>query len=849
MQKLIIIGLFLVTGASYAQVDLNYYLPPDINYDDNIPKPKDIIGHEVGEWHVSHDKLLYYMKAVASASNRVIIQEMGLSHEDRSQVLLIITSPSNHSRLEEIRLEHKKLTNPSQSPYINLDNMPVVLWQGFSIHGNEPSGSNAALVAAYHYAAAQGPEIQELLDNTIILLDPCFNPDGLNRFSSWVNSNRSKNLIADPNNREQNEIWPRGRTNHYQFDLNRDWLPIQQPESKNRIRQFHRWKPNILTDHHEMGTSSTFFFQPGIPSRTNPNTPGKNQELTAKIGDFHAKALDKIQSLYYSQEDYDDFYYGKGSTFPDIQGSIGILFEQASSRGHAQESPHGVLTFPFTIRNQFTTILSTAEAAVSLRQELLEYQRNFYREALIESMSDKQKAIVFGSVDDMNRSKAMAEILAAHEIDVYQLSSDTRFAGMPFKKNTSYLVPLEQPQSQLIKIMFEEVTTFRDSLFYDVSSWTLPHAFNLNFTYLDSRQLEETELGTPFNEVAAPSYNVEKSEFAYAFRWDDYYAPKLLWKLLDAELIVKVATKPFYSRGLEFPVGSVMISNQIQDLSGEDLLALLKEASAESQVQIHAINSGNTGGVNLGSRTLALIEKPEIAMLVEDGISSNDAGEIWHLLDNRFDIPVSLVPMRVFNKINLDRYNVLIFPQGNYQAASASKMEAMKKWIQKGGTLISFKGANSFLKTNEVISIETSAPSLDNSRRKSYADLQANRGAQQTGGAIFKADLDTTHPIGYGYKERTLPVFVNSNTFFKVPNNPYAYPLQFTQDPLMSGYVSEENLDRIKGKAAIIVSQIGRGRIVSFSFNPNFRAFWYGTNKLFLNAIFFANIVDGRSAD
>ncbi len=300
--------------------------------------------------------------------------------------------------------------------------MPIVVYQGFSIHGNEPSGSNAALAVAYYLAAAQGSEIEKLLNETVILFDPSYNPDGLQRFAYWANINKSKNINPDPNDREYDEIWPGGRTNHYWFDMNRDWLPVQLPESQARINTFHNWYPNILTDHHEMGTNSTFFFQPGIPSRTNPLTPSKNQEITEAIGNFHAKALNKIGSFYYSKESFDDFYYGKGSTFPDINGGIGILFEQASSRGHAQESDNGILTFPFTIRNQFTAALSTLNAAVGMHDELLNYQKSFYANARKEA--ENSGVIVFGDEKDATKVNQLAEILKRHKIEYYELKND-----------------------------------------------------------------------------------------------------------------------------------------------------------------------------------------------------------------------------------------------------------------------------------------------------------------------------------------------------------------------------------------------------------------------------------------
>jgi hypothetical protein len=341
--------VFILTSSlhcMYAQADLSYYLPDGVSYNPDIPTPKAIIGHEVGEFHVTHDKLVNYMYAIDKASDRVTLEVTGYTHEARPLLLLTITSPKNHQNLEAIRAQHVQLTDPSRSGSLNTRNMPVVFYLGCSIHGNEASGTNAGLLMAYHLAAAQGPEMEKALENTVILFDPSFNPDGMQRFSAWVNSRKSRSVSTDPYDMEHNEAWPGGRTNHYWFDLNRDWLVAQQPESQARIRKFHQWKPNVLTDHHEMGTNATFFFQPGVPARMHPLTPQKNLELTKKIGEYHAKALDAIGSYYYTQEGYDDFYYGKGSTFPDVQGAIGILFEQASSRGHAQESTNGILRFP-----------------------------------------------------------------------------------------------------------------------------------------------------------------------------------------------------------------------------------------------------------------------------------------------------------------------------------------------------------------------------------------------------------------------------------------------------------------------------------------------------------------------
>src|SRR4026208_927764 len=441
MRKLLSAFCFLLIATSFNAQDLKYYLPDSVTYNSAIPKPKDIIYHEVGEWHITHDRLGNYMKAIAAAApDRIKLETMGFTYESRPQLLLIITSPKNQQRLEEIRQQHLQLSDPTRSASVNIDNMPIVVWIGHSIHGNEPSGANAALLSAYYLAAAQGKQIDELLDNVVILFDPSFNPDGLQRFSTWANQHKSKNLVSDPNSREFNEVWPGGRFNHYWFDLNRDWLPAVHIESQNRLAWFHKWKPNILTDHHEQGSNATFFFQPGVPSRVNPLTPAKNQELTGKLAKFHAAFLDRIGSLYFTKENYDDFYYGKGSTYPDINGAIGILFEQASSRGHAIQTENGVLRFPFTIKNQFTTTLSTLEGAKALRKEFLTYQRDFYKNAQAEAAADPVKAFVFGDGMDKFKANEFVSMLKRHQVDVYALNANVNTDGMNFDRRSSYIV-------------------------------------------------------------------------------------------------------------------------------------------------------------------------------------------------------------------------------------------------------------------------------------------------------------------------------------------------------------------------------------------------------------------------
>ena len=839
--------LFQFIKPATAQPSLSYYLPEEVTYNQAIPTPKSVIGHEVGEWHISHDRLVSYLYALDKASDRITLEVTGYTHEGRPLLLLTITSPKNHQNIESIRNQHVQLTDPARSASLDVKTMPAVFYMGFSIHGNEASGSNAALLAAYHLAAAQGKEIEDYLNNVVILFDPSFNPDGLHRFSSWVNSRKSKSITADPADMEHNEPWPGGRTNHYWFDLNRDWLVAQQPESQARIKKFHQWRPNVLTDHHEMGTNATFFFQPGVPSRVHPLTPERNQELTRKIGEFHAKALDNIGSFYYTQEGYDDFYYGKGSTFPDVQGAIGILFEQASSRGHAQESVNGVLHFPFTVRNQFTTALSTLKAVYALREDLLNYQREFFKNAVADAAKDPVKAIVFGSKDKA-RAYHLADIMIRQQIDVYALNSSQTINGKNFDTESSFVVPLNQPQYKLIKGMVEKRTQFKDSIFYDISTWTLPLAFGLDYEELKA----VPALGQKITEPKMPAGKLvgEIAQYAYAFESYGYYTPRAVNRLLQNGIRVKVATDPFYHpSGKKFDRGSLLVTVADQGKVADQLQYTIREITEKDGIDVYSFNTGlDYKGVSLGSGTFQVIRKPEIAMLVGDGINPNDAGELWHLMDVRMQMPVTALPVDVFNRTNLNRYNTIVFPTGSYTGITDAAKERLKTWVQNGGVIIGFDNALNWLSQAGLgkFEMKKDEPATDKKTEqpRAYADIEEYRGAQQSPGAIFEATVDLTNPLLYGYTGSKIPVFKDNNLFMEKSKNPYSNPVVYGTSPLLSGYISNPNYARLKNSSMTGFTALGRGRVIGFTDNLAFRAFWFGTTKLFTNAVFYGNLLN-----
>ncbi|WP_291722935.1 M14 family metallopeptidase [Bernardetia sp.] len=833
----------------------NYYFETlkkqnqDIKFNPAIPTPKQVLGFEIGDWHVSHDKLLFYLHTIAQVSNRVSIDTIGFTHEQRPLIQLIITNPTNQNNLEEIRKKHVELTNPNAS--VSTENLPVVVWQGYSIHGNEASGSNAALLYAYYLAAAQGEKIESQLKNAIIILDPSFNPDGLNRFASWVNMHKSQSFVTDPNRRETNEPFPRGRTNHYWFDLNRDWLPVQQPESKARLKRFHQWKPNILTDHHEMGTNSTFFFQPGVPQRTNPITPQKNQELTGEIGKFHANFLDNIGSLYYTQQSFDDFYYGKGSTYPDVNGSVGILFEQASARGHAQESQNGVLTFEFAIRNQLTTSLSTLEAAVNLRKELLDYQQNFYKTAADFAQNSAEKGYLIGGKNDIPRLEALLKILETHQIDFYLTKNEVQENqgrnSVTFSNKNAVVVPINQAQGRIVKALFDTPKTFKDSIFYDVSAWTFTYSFGL-----EQKRLSQSEVSSLQGEKIAASYfskkfkeesaEIQRSEIGYLIDWKNYYAPKLVNQLLENSLNVKVNEEVFSyqinNKIVEFDRGTIFVKAPNNENEAAQLLETLKSAKQNHSIKITSLKTGLTDeGIDLGSPSFQTLKLPKVLIVVGEGVDSYEAGEMWHLLDLRYDMKVSLIEASDLSRIDLQNYTTIILPSGYPRGLNTN---TLADFTQNGGKLIAVGSSINFLKGSQYFNLSQKEGSSSEIRQRLKYENQSNdRGANYIGGLILEGELDLSNPIAFGYESETIRVFKDNRIFLEYTENPYSMPLVYSPNAVVSGYSSKSNKEKVQNSVSIISKNVGRGKFVAFADNPNFRAFWYGTNRLFINAIFF----------
>ncbi|MEP0264622.1 M14 family zinc carboxypeptidase [Dokdonia sp.] len=837
MRFSLLVVFLLLSAFAKAQ---DYYFSKFAPFQPDIPTPAEFLGYDIGEQHTRHDQIVSYLEKLAEVSNRATISEYGRTHERRKLVMLTVSTPENHNNLASIKQQHLAFTNTKQK-VTNYDEVPVFIQLGYNVHGNEPSSSEAALLTAYTLVASEHPEITKYRENAIIFIDPTINPDGRDRHTQWANSFKGSPLVADNVDAEHTEAWPRGRTNHYWFDLNRDWLLGINPESRGKLNWYHDWYPNVVTDFHEMGTNSTHFFEPMLPiGSLNPIMPKENyDDLNNLFAPYFSDALDAIGSFYFTKESFDGTYPGYGSSYPDLQGALALLFEQASSRGHLQNTDFGTITFPFTIRNQYTSSFATVKAAVENKGRLRKYQQDFFVSAFAKAKTDQSSAYEFGDPNDKNRTKAFIDKLLLHRIKTYESG------------NGKYIVPLAQPQKRMVQSIFETYSKYRDSVYYDASAWSVANFYNMRYKGLNSVPSLGTEITSTDN--LARVTPVARTGYAYLIDYDDYNASALLYHLQEKGIILSTAFKPFTAKTLsgskDFNYGTLLVPVSRQSLDEDAVYTIISEAQTRFQVPIYATKTGfSLKGIDLGSRNFAKIETPKAMMLIGDGTSSYEAGEVWHLLDTRVHMPITKILMNNVRFADLSDYNTLVMVSGNYSQLSDGTVKNIKDWVSQGNTLITIGRATSWAINAKVATGKLTEKKKDTSKvteRKNYVDERPNNGKQRLGGAIFEVDLDITHPLGFGYNYRDLPVYKNNNVWLAPSKDEYNTIAKYTKNPHIDGYISDENLeDHLKPSASLVVSPQGRGRVILFADNPNFRGSWYGTNKLFLNAIFFGNLIN-----
>ena len=840
-------------------------LEEGLDLDPAVPSPESFLGYPVGERFTPHHQVVAYLRLLADRSPRLTLEEYGKTYEDRPLVLVTASSPKNLARREELQGMYRDLSesrdlsrNEAQRLVVEL---PVVVWLSFNIHGDEPSPSEAAMSLAYRLAADGSSETRKLLDESVVLIDPCLNPDGRDRYVGWFRGVTGRRPDPEPGAREHHQPWPGGRYNHYLFDLNRDWAWLTQAESRARIPVYLAWKPQVHVDFHEMWANSTYFFFP--PERPiHPLLSSQVKRWGDRFGEGNARAFDARGWRYFTEESFDLYYPGYGDSWPSFHGATGMTYEQA---GHGfagaalLRSDGDTLTLAERTEHHYVAAMATVATAVANREErLLDFYR-FFREPA----AGGPHMYLFPPGADPPRTAELVGLLMSHGVEVKRAASSVSVTGLHSYDGSNgrsslpegtYSVSLDQPLSRFIRAVLEPETALPDTFFYDVSAWSLPLAFGVEAYWSDK------DVGGKFEVLEAPPRvegTVIQPDAGYAFlvSWERNAAARAAAMLLEKGVRLHFASRGFRSAGRDFPPGTlVMFLSENRANLVEDLTTVARVTG----VEIVGVDTGLTdSGPDLGSYQIQSLVQPRVAVVSGSPVLPTSMGACWFLLDQVYGLSHSLIPLDEISENTLRRYTVLVFPDdgaGGRRYSSqvdSSTVRVIREWISDGGVFVGL-GGGAFFATADRSGISTvemaSDPDeelsdeekeeLDQQKRlETQAELEIREQRQVLPGTIFRVKVDPLHPLGFGYEGEARVLKITNRALELGP--PGTNVAWFTSSPKVSGYASARDVAHLAERPFLVDQPMGRGHVVLYVEDPNFRLFWYGLNKLFLNSLYF----------
>ncbi len=820
-----------------------------------LPSPEDFLGYPLGDRFTLHADLIAYSRLAATqGQDRIKLVDYGRTPQGRPLLFLVITSPRNHQRMDRIMAAKALLADPRRlsdgdDTATLIKDTPVVIWMSYNVHGNEPSPSETALKLVHRMATAGDTETTKWLDEAVIIVDPCLNPDGRDRYAYWYNGMRGGRADAEPQSLEHDEPWPGGRFNHWGFDLNRDWAFVTQPETRQRHPHFVRWTPQVHVDFHEMGYESTYFFFPA-EKPVNANLPPDTLKWGRKFGRGNAAAFDERGWRYYTGESFDLFYPGYGDSWPSFTGAIGMTYEQGghSRAGAAVRRRDGTtLTLKQRLEHHEVASYATIRTAVDGREELMGDFHQFRRSAVEEGRTEAVRSHVIPLGSDPRRVDALVSNLRLQGIEVRALTAPKTLprvvdaAGDEHRDRTfdagTYVVSMTQPLKRLAKTLLEPRTELRELYFYDVSAWSLPLAYGVDTFQCPSDAGEGAALVEAVP-TRPGSLAPGTTRVAWLCRYDSRGALEALTDLLRHGVKVRSARKGFTLDGHEWERGTLVIRTSE---NGPNLTDQLTEVATRRGVRFHPASSGFTDkGVDLGAGSVVPVVRPRIALCGGEGVGSTSYGSTRFLLDQVLDAPYSSVSLESLESLDLDRFTAVVIPEATVSTAARKKLAA---FTATGGVVIGF-GRSAFSLCGEGgASISSEARKED--KKKADADKEeprhqwieekeAQRRTQRQPGSIFVVELDPAHPLSFGY-EPEISAFHSGTRSFD-PTGPGVHIGLFAEAPPVSGYVNDKASKALKGRAYLSVDPKGRGAFVLFADDPNFRGAWRGLTRLFMNA-------------
>ncbi len=848
--------IFVMTVAGPSAAAVEFTFAPAARYAPEVPPPDALLGYRPGERFSTHDRIVRAVHAIDDASDRVRVIEYGETFETRPLLLAVVSTPSNLARLEPIldgvgRLADPRRIASDEERARLLDDLPVIVWLSFTVHGNEPSGTEASLPLLYHLAAAEDDAVEALRKNAIVLLDPCLNPDGRDRYVHWYDSVRGRTPNPDPQAAEHHEPWPGGRVNHFYFDLNRDWAFVTQRESRARLRAFRRFHPQVHADLHEMMPNSSYFFFPAAPP-VNQNVPASTLRLGEAFGRGNAAAFDRYGWRYFTGESFDLLYPGYGDSWPSLNGAIGMTYEQGghSVAGLAIRRGDGtVLTLEDRVQHHFTAALATVETAVRTRRDLLEHFLRFHEDGLWEGQEGGLAEVLLIPGTHHGRAEDLVSLLLAQGIEVHRVEADFEAVRChPFGDNDAsetrrfpagtFLVSMAQPKKRLAKALLEPRAAVLENRFYDISAWSLPLAFGVEAYWTERRS--EVAAG-PIQEVEAPAGEVvgESGRVGYLVHWDALDAARFADRLLRGGTRVEMATESFAIDGEAYAPGTLFVPSVGNGGGVRDRVAA---AAAATRVTARAIDTGWTSsGPDLGSDAWSGLATPSIAVVSGEGTSASGVGAVKFLLEEQLGVPYSAVSIERWSGLDLRRYNVLIVPDGFGYGSRIGKSDGLKAWIEEGGVAIGLAGGAFYLggEAAGLTRVKTGGADEESKADKTWKtirEMEADRRERNVPGTLFQVRLDPDHPLAFSYP-RTVAVLMESTRAFDVEGPGRRLGL-FEDEAYLSGYISDENRKKLVGQAYLAEVSVGRGRVILFAEDPTFRGFVRGQTGLLVNAIY-----------
>lgn len=813
-----------------------------------VKSPEQFLGYPIGTKHTPHHLVQRYFEYVATVANdRVQLQQYGRTNEGRPLLLAIVTSPENRNRIEEIRTANLKLVYKSTTTPVNkVEQQPAIVWLSYNVHGNEASSTEAAMQTIYELVKDQS-SCAEWLKNTVVLIDPCLNPDGRDRYVNWYQSVVGKQFNPLPNAREHQEPWPGGRSNHYYFDLNRDWAWLTQIESQQRIKAYRSWMPQVHVDFHEQGYNEPYYFAPAAEPYHEIITNWQ-REFQQEIGKNHARYFDQNGWLYFTKERFDLLYPSYGDTYPIYNGSIGMTYEQGGIRAGLgiMNEDGDTLTLRARVAHHLTTSLSTIELSSLHQKKLVSEFSQFFENAISKGIGTYKSFVIKAESKKQEHLNQLLSLLDAHGIQ-YAVGASGSAKGINFYtgKEESFSLSKEdvvvtgyQPNSALLQVLFEPRTSLSDSATYDITAWSLPYAYGLQaFASKDRIIAAEPYKRSPLT--------IENTQYGYALPWNSLKSAVFASRLLQAGYKLRYAVESFVVNGKSFDPGTILVLKTSNEKFGERLFDTIREWALQDQVNLVSLKTGLVDkGADFGSDKVVSIRTPRVALLTGEGSSSLSVGEIWNFFDRQLSYPITLLNNSSFSTADLASFDVLILPEGRFRFLDAKEnVEGLRAWLQNGGKLIAIGESSKQLTKLDIglISRKTDA----DSDKDAYASLRLFKDREReeigslTTGSIWKVMLDVSHPIAFGYPaayytlktDPTLFEFLKKDTGWNVG--------VLKKDVALAGFVGSQLDPKLKDGVLIGQIPVGGGSVSFFADNILFRNFWEN-GKLFLcNALFF----------